>query len=156
MIQKLKKRFCYEYPRPAVTVDAVIVREDQKVLLIRRKHPPFEGCWALPGGFVDEKETLEQALIRETFEETGILLENFGLAGVYSNPDRDPRHRTISVVYISFVGEKQTAVAGDDAGEVGWFCLDDLPELAFDHRQILNDVVRLFQKQVDGCVDDIS
>lgn len=133
--------YTYKYPRPAVTVDALVFcrsRERLHIALIRRSHPPFEGDWAFPGGFVDMDESLEEAASRELLEETGlkdISLEQFYTAG---DVHRDPRHRTITVAYIGFtLAELPPLVAGDDAGEAEWFPVDGLPTLAFDHADIL-------------------
>jgi 8-oxo-dGTP diphosphatase len=135
-----KKKYCYEYPRPAVAADMVIVtREDKpRVLLIKRKHPPFQGRWALPGGFVNMDESLEAAARRELHEETGIRTGKVLQLGAFGDPKRDPRGRIISVVYLAVV--KPGAVkpkAGDDAAAAGWFSLRRPPKLAFDHADIL-------------------
>lgn len=138
-------RYCYDYPRPAVTVDAaVLVKKDgiTSILLIERKHDPFKGCYALPGGFVDEDETLEEAVVRELQEETNLSLNNLQQFRVYSRPDRDPRGRTISVIFISELDSFPDAVAGDDAAAVKWFPFDQLPDLAFDHGEIVNDIIK--------------
>jgi 8-oxo-dGTP diphosphatase len=123
---------------PKLTTDAVIV-EDGKVVLIKRLNPPFDGMWALPGGFVDVGETVEAACVREALEETSLEVEIVELAGVYSDPDRDPRGHTVGVIYLCKVRGGELAAA-DDAREVRWFGLDELPELAFDHARILADV----------------
>lgn len=139
-MEKTTKKHCYEYPRPAVTVDVVIVtRGDQpKVLLIRRKHDPFGGMWAIPGGFVDMDESLEDAARRELREETGVSAGTLEQLYTFGDPKRDPRGRTISVVYLSSVDQDSVkARADDDAAEVGWHPLDKLPPLAFDHDKIL-------------------
>ena len=122
---------------PKLTTDAVIV-EDGKVVLIRRVNPPFEGVWALPGGFVDVGETVEDACVREAREETCLDVGVAGLVGVYSDPSRDPRGHTVGVVFLC---EKKGGElrAADDAKEAKWFSLDELPELAFDHDKILAD-----------------
>jgi 8-oxo-dGTP diphosphatase len=143
--------YCYEHPMPAVTVDSVVFHVDRSntiwVLLIQRNKPPFQGCWAFPGGFVNESETVEQALLRETKEETGILLNEFELFGVYSKPDRDPRQRTITIVFLAMVNQKLVPYAGDDAAKAAWFHLADLPEFAFDHRAILDDILLSLQNE---------
>jgi 8-oxo-dGTP diphosphatase len=133
-------KYVYEYPRPAVTVDIVIVTRSPKprVLLIRRKYEPFAGCWALPGGFVDMEETLEAAARRELLEETGVHAKDLVQLRTFGDPGRDPRGRTISVAYLAVVNaDKLKPHAADDAAEVGWFSLTRPPSLAFDHREIL-------------------
>ena len=132
--------FCYEYPRPAVTVDIVVVTREPKrrVLLIRRKHEPFTGMWAIPGGFVEMEESLEAAARRELREETSIEASDLVQLHTFGEPGRDPRGRTISVVYLAEVNPKRIKPrANDDAAEVGWHSLDRLPKLAFDHAEIL-------------------
>jgi 8-oxo-dGTP diphosphatase len=135
-----KKKYTYDYPRPAVTADAVVVTREAKprVLLVRRKHDPFAGMWAIPGGFVDMEETLEQAARRELHEETGVEVEHLDQLHTFGDPRRDPRGRTISVVHLARADADQVrAKADDDAAEVAWYRLDKLPPLAFDHAQIL-------------------
>jgi ADP-ribose pyrophosphatase YjhB (NUDIX family) len=120
---------------PIPTVD-IIIENNGGILLIKRKNPP-EG-WALPGGFVDYGESLESAAVREAKEETGLDVELTRQFHTYSNPKRDPRHHTITTVFIAKAAGK--AVAGDDAKEVGMFGRDALPEqIAFDHRNIIQD-----------------
>lgn len=133
--------YCYEYPRPAVTADIIVlktVNNQQFVLLIERKFPPFKGMWALPGGFMNMDETLEEAALRELEEETGIsgvILEQFH---TFSSIDRDPRHRTITTVFIGHINDNTIELeAGDDAANVNWFASDKLPPLAFDHEEVL-------------------
>ena len=123
---------------PKVTVDGVVLK-DGKVLLVKRKNPPFRDKWALPGGFVDYGETTEDAVVREVLEETGLKTQIDSLFGVYSDPQRDPRGHTITVVYLLEVygGELKS---GDDAADVRFFDLDDLPVLSFDHEKIIKDV----------------
>jgi 8-oxo-dGTP diphosphatase len=135
-----KKRFCYEYPRPGLTVDLVLVTRERKprVLLIRRKHDPYEGMWALPGGFVDENESLETAARRELHEETGVEVEELQQLQTFGDPGRDPRGWTIAVAFLARVKAAELRPeAADDAAEVGWHRLDQLPPLAFDHEEIL-------------------
>jgi 8-oxo-dGTP diphosphatase len=134
------KSFCYEYPRPAVTVDIVIVTREPRprVLLIRRKHTPFAGMWAIPGGFVDMDEALEDAARRELREETGVQVRRLEQLHTFGDPQRDPRGRTISVVYLARVSAARVRPrAADDAAEADWHPLSRLPPLAFDHAQIL-------------------
>jgi 8-oxo-dGTP diphosphatase len=136
--------FSYKYPRPAVTVDMLVfkkAKEGLQLLLIQRDRDPFQGFWAIPGGFMDMDETLEAAARRELYEETG--LQNIALKQMkaYSAIDRDPRHRTISVAFTGFVSDNQQVKAGDDARKAQWFPVRSLPSLAFDHTRIIADAV---------------
>ncbi len=133
-------KYTYDYPRPAVTVDIAIITSEAepRVLLIRRKGEPFAGSWALPGGFVDMDESLEAAARRELLEETGIATAALTQLHTFGAPTRDPRGRTITVVYLARVDPAAVRPrAGDDAGEVDWFSLASPPSLAFDHKDIL-------------------
>jgi 8-oxo-dGTP diphosphatase len=140
MAAKKTARFSYDYPRPALTVDVVVTtREDRpRVLLIKRKNDPFAGRWALPGGFVNEGEKLADAARRELREETGLTVGELEQLYTAGDPGRDPRGWTVSVVYLARVDDGAVTAAADDAAEVGWHHLDDPPELAFDHRMILD------------------
>lgn len=129
--------YSYRYPRPAVTVDAIVVSAGNMILLIRRDKDPFAGMWALPGGFMDMNETLEEACIRELYEETGLQVSHMKQFRVYDAPGRDPRHRTLSVVHYVFLDTTMTATGGDDAAEAVWFPIGQLPALAFDHGEII-------------------
>lgn len=136
-----------KYKNPFATAD-IIVERDNKILLIKRKHEPFRNMWALPGGHVDYgKETLEETATRELREETGISVnkKDLGFFGVYSEPKRDPRGHYITHVYLArnFNGR---LIADDDAIDARFFPFENLPELAFDHKRILND----YQKQLKG------
>lgn len=135
--------YTYDYPRPSVTVDMVIVVEgdgrEHEILLIQRGEPPFKGQWALPGGFLGIDEELHDAAARELEEETGLTGIAMGQIGAYGTLDRDPRGRTVSVVYMAVLKHKPPVRAGDDAAKAEWFALDRLPELAFDHARIVAD-----------------
>ena len=140
-----KLKYCYEYPRPAVAVDLVVIRwtksksneRQRELLLIQRKHEPFAGCWALPGGFLDEHETLQQAAARELMEETRVTARKLVPLGAFSAVDRDPRGRVISFGYATEVSVSTRHQAGDDAAAADWFPISKLPELAFDHAEII-------------------
>jgi 8-oxo-dGTP diphosphatase len=130
----------YEYPRPALSVDMMIVDTEQtplKVLLIQRLHDPFKDQWALPGGFMEIDETLEQAAIRELKEETSLTIESVEQIGAFSTVDRDPRTRVITCGFLAIRPRGQEAMAADDAKQAEWFSLEELPDLAFDHHEIL-------------------
>lgn len=122
-----------------LTSDVVILRGDGTVLLIERGWDPFKDAWALPGGHVDPGESSLQAAVRELHEETGLTVaaDDLVQVGVFDEPDRDPRGRYVTVAYLGFVPAGTTAVAGDDARTARWWPLTDLPELAFDHSNIL-------------------
>jgi len=134
--------YTYKYPRPALTVDCVIFSADtgnREVVLIQRENYPFEGMWALPGGFVDMDETVEEAAARELKEETGLSGMDLEQLHTFSAIDRDPRGRTISVVFYGFADkDEKSIVAGSDARNVKWFNIDNLPELGFDHNEIID------------------
>ncbi len=127
----------------AVAADVVTVAsfdDGDRVLLIRRANPP--PGWAIPGGFVQPDEDLPDAARRELLEETGVAVDWLIQIGAYGHPDRDPRGRTIGVVYGTRLGEAPALMAGDDAADARWFPVDQLPEeIAFDHRDILQDAV---------------
>ena len=132
----------YDYPRPAVTADVVLfdAREDGLyVLLIKRLNKPFAGRWALPGGFVDKDEDLPDAAKRELEEETGITDVELKQIGAFGTPGRDPRGHTITVAFAAILNTATNATpsAGDDAAEAKWFPVKKLPELAFDHNDII-------------------
>lgn len=144
--------FTYEYPRAALTVDCVVFGlddEDLKVLLIQRDQEPFAGRWALPGGFVRLDETVDQAARRELQEETG--LEKVFLEQLYtfSDLERDPRERVVTVAYYALVRLSAHQVkAATDARNAAWFAVDDLPDLAFDHDAIFPVALTRLQGKV--------
>ena len=126
------------YKNPSVTADCVVFDGSDRLLLIRRRHPPFEGQFALPGGFVDYGETTEAAARRELMEETGLTARDLRLVGVYSDPQRDPRGHTIGIAYLTTI-EDGTPVAGDDAAEAEFRADWRELALAFDHNEIVRD-----------------
>jgi len=141
--QELK--YCYKYPRLAITVDAIIVAENfsqTMVLLIQRKHGPFEGIWALPGGFVEMDETLGEGCARELFEETGIKGVVLNQFYTFDAIDRDPRQRTISTVFYGRIQETSNVAGGDDAAKADWFPIISLPPMAFDHAEIIHKFIK--------------
>lgn len=142
--------YTYKYPRPAVTADCVVItrEEELKVLLIQRGNEPFKGCWAFPGGFMDMDETTEQCAIRELKEETGLDVTGVQQLGCYSKVDRDPRGRTLTVVYLAIIDEAKDVKGLDDATKAEWFPINNLPELAFDHNSIMIDAIKEYQKML--------
>lgn len=141
--------YTYDYPMPAVTTDIVLFsrfEERDYVLLIRRDRAPFEGCWAFPGGFIEMEETLEESALRELEEETGlsgIALKQFQ---TYGNPGRDPRYRTITVVFIGVCDGLPEVNGMDDARDAAWYPIDSIPQLGFDHDVIMADALKAFRK----------
>jgi 8-oxo-dGTP diphosphatase len=138
---KKKAQYCYDHPRPSVTVDIILFHQTAEqrveVLLIKRAKEPFKGQWALPGGFVDKDESLEAAAARELKEETG--LEDIRLAqiGAFGDPGRDPRGHCISIVFAAAISSRVEAIGADDAEEARWHSATRPPRLAFDHKKIL-------------------
>lgn len=138
--------YTYEYPRPEVTADVVVItkEEETKVLLIQRGFEPYKGCWALPGGFMEMDETTEACAIRELEEETGLRLADMKQIGAYSKVDRDPRARTITIAYLTIVDEPLPVMGLDDAAKAEWFPINALPALAFDHDEIMADAISMY------------
>lgn len=147
---KKHKEFSYKYPHPAVTVDCVIFGFDGKslkILLIERGLEPFKGSWALPGGFVHIDETVEEAAIRELFEETNVKGVYMSQLSVFSQVDRDPRERVITVAFYALVKPSDhEVIGGDDAANAQWFGLNDYPSLVFDHEQIVTAAFSQLQR----------
>ncbi len=136
--------YTYSYPRPSVTVDILLMhpaKSGWELLLIERLREPFEGMWALPGGFIEMDEDLQESARRELLEETGLNIGQLHQFKTYGKPGRDPRGRTISVVFFAIISKeaKKQTKAGDDAKNAQWFQLKDIPKLAFDHESILQD-----------------
>jgi len=135
------------YRNPIPTVD-IIIQTDSHILLVKRKNEPFSGYMAIPGGFVNEGETVEAAAKREVKEETSLYVELVDILGVYSDPTRDPRGHNMSTVFIGKIPNSENgrirASAADDAVELQWMNLEIIPDenFAFDHKKILNDYLR--------------
>ncbi len=135
------KSYCYDHPRPALTVDIVLLHRSAaeiEVLLIKRAREPFKGQWAFPGGFVDKDESLENAAARELAEETGLRGIRLEQIGAFGDPGRDPRGHTVSVVFAGVLEDRALVSAGDDASEAAWHPALEPPNLAFDHNKILS------------------
>lgn len=142
--------YTYKYPRPAVTGDCIVITKevDAKVLLIQRADEPYKGCWAFPGGFLNMDETTEQCAIRELEEETGLKVNDVHQIGAYSKVDRDPRGRTITVAYLAIIDNPISVLGQDDAANAEWWPLSALPQLAFDHNDIINDAYILYKQLI--------
>ena len=142
--------YTYNYPHPAVTADCLVFAhtdEGMKLLLIQRKNEPCKGKWAFPGGFMDLDETTIDAARRELKEETGLVVGELHRVGIFDAIDRDPRERIITVAYYTIL-DKPAEVSGlDDAAQAKWFLLTELPDLAFDHKEILQEAERVMGGQ---------
>ncbi|MDD7317376.1 MAG: NUDIX hydrolase [Prevotella sp.] len=142
--------YAYKYPHPAVTADCIVfARENGKtrVLLIKRRNEPCKDMWALPGGFMNIDESAEEAAARELKEETGIDAGRVIQVGAYSKVDRDPRERVITIAFYTIIDKIRKAVGQDDAKQAEWFAIDNLPELAFDHSEILSDAIGMLNRE---------
>ncbi|NLK26622.1 MAG: NUDIX domain-containing protein [Euryarchaeota archaeon] len=138
--RRLSGQIRHLYRNPSFSADGIVIRDDQ-VLLVRRGKEPFAGRYALPGGFMELGESAEECVVREVEEETGLRAEVLDLIGAYTRPDRDPRGHICTLAYRLTV-RGGSVRAGDDASEAAFFPLSALPELAFDHRRILEDALR--------------
>jgi 8-oxo-dGTP diphosphatase len=144
--------YSYKHPRPALTVDCVVFgleKDRLQVLLIQRDKPPFAGRWALPGGFVEMKETLEAAARRELEEETGVKLGYLEQLYTFGAVDRDPRERVISVAYVALIKlSAHTVTAASDARAAAFYAVDALPRLAFDHARVVSVALERLRNKV--------
>jgi 8-oxo-dGTP diphosphatase len=144
------KSYCYDHPRPALTVDIVLLHtsaDDIEVLLIKRAREPFEGQWAFPGGFVDKDESLEDAAARELSEETGLNGIRLEQIRAFGDPGRDPRGHTVSVVFAGLLEDRALVSAGDDASDAAWYSALEPPNLAFDHGKILSTTLERLRNE---------
>ncbi|NVM28392.1 MAG: NUDIX hydrolase [Candidatus Helarchaeota archaeon] len=138
------------YRGPRTTIDAIILEKNGSIVLIKRKYPPYQGHWALPGGFVELGERAEDAVRREAEEETGLKIEILKLSGVYSDPERDPRGHTITIAYLCKIKSPEGKLkGGTDAKEAKVFTTDDIStmQLAFDHNIIIRDALKIADKE---------
>ena len=143
-----KRTYTYDYPRPAVTADSVVFCNDSdglSVLLIERANEPFKGCWAFPGGFMEMEEDAEDCAKRELKEETGLEIRTMRQLGAFTDVDRDPRGRMVSIAYYAVI-EKSEVKGADDAIQARWFPIDSIPPLAFDHDKILRMALEEIKK----------
>lgn len=132
----------------AITVDAVVFAEENNelyILVIKRKNDPYQGKWALPGGFLEEDELLHTGCLRELEEETGLQLKQMQQVGIYDEINRDPRGRTLSVAFTTKLQLRKEIKGNDDAAEAKWILVNELTEVAFDHQQIINDALEKLQ-----------
>ena len=134
---------------PLLAVDAVIFFQEG-IVLIKRDNPPYQGCFALPGGFVEIGETVEDAMHREAREETGLVIELLGLVGIYSDPGRDPRGHVVSAAFLA--SGRGELVSGSDARSAEVFLINSLPPLAFDHDKIISDALRVARNRVNNQI----
>lgn len=149
-------KYCYKYPHPAVATDCVIFGFEGvsiKVLLIQRGIEPYKGQWALPGGFVGIDESAEECARRELQEETGLTGVSVEQFHAFSDVNRDPRERVISIAYYALVKLSEVR-GGDDASEAQWFSYDDVPSLAFDHDRILRMALRHLRDRI--CFEPVG
>ncbi len=140
----------YKYEHPAVTTDCVIFTYEDwklKVLLVKRGGEPYKGEWALPGGFLRSDETAREGALRELREETALEASAIGELGVFSKPDRDPRERVITIAFYALVKPSEV-MGGDDADEAAWFSIDSLPQLAFDHADIIKSALERLRRDI--------
>ena len=145
-----KQKYTYDYPRPAVTTDCIVFGfdgHDLKILLIERGLEPYKGSWAFPGGFLQMDETAEQGALRELKEETGIDLRYIKQVGAFSDVNRDPRSRVITIAFYA-LAKKSEVQGGDDAAKAQWFALNEVPHLAFDHDYILRKTMEKLRMDI--------
>ena len=151
-----ENKFCYKYPHPAVTADCVIFGFDGlnlKVLLVQRGIEPFKGRWAFPGGFMQMDETIEECARRELREETGLVINTVEQFHIFSDVNRDPRERVLTVAHYALV-RLADVEGGDDAARAQWFAQNEIPSLAFDHDRILRMALSTLKERI--CFEPIG
>lgn len=145
-----EQKYTYKYPHPAVTTDCVIFGFDGtklQVLLVERGIEPYKGCWAFPGGFLKMDESAEEGAKRELLEETGMVANYIEQFHTFSNPNRDPRERVITIAFYALC-KIQEVKGGDDAAKAKWFGFDEIPQLAFDHDRILRYAIKELHEKI--------
>lgn len=145
-----EQKYSYKYPHPAVTTDCVVfgvTSRELEILLVERGNEPYKGYWAIPGGFLNMDENAEQCALRELKEETGLTLNNIKEFATYSDVDRDPRERVISIAFYALT-KKAEVKGGDDAVKAQWFALDEVPHLAFDHDKMLKNAIQKLKEDL--------
>lgn len=143
-------KYCYKYPHPSVTTDCVIFGFDGtklRVLLVRRGIEPYKGRWAFPGGFMKMDESAEEGALRELREETGLSGTRVRQFHAFTDPSRDPRERVVTIAFYA-LAKMQEVKGGDDAADARWFALDEVPQLAFDHEQMLRKAEQALRRQI--------
>jgi 8-oxo-dGTP diphosphatase len=160
LIEMDSGRYCYEYPRPAVSADIVVFGFNGlniRLLLIKRGQEPYKDNWALPGGFLEMDETIENCAKRELYEETALQYTKVEQLYTFSSLGRDPRGRVLTIAFWTIIHMNQAIIkAGDDAAQAGWFNLNSLPELAFDHSEIIQMALKKLINLNKINVEDIS
>ena len=148
----------YKYPHYSITADCVVFGRNEAegkvcLLLVERKNNPYKCCWAFPGGFMNPDETAEQCASRELFEETSLRVEDWQQIGAFSDVGRDPRERVVTVAFYAFVDLNSigVVVGHDDARCAKWFDINDLPDLAFDHAEILAQAMKQTGLRSENC-----
>lgn len=146
----MQGNYCYKYPHPGVTADMVAFSFENNhlhLLLIQRKNEPYKDKWAFPGGFMNIDECIEDCAKRELEEETNLITNEIHQIGCFSKVDRDPRERVITIAFASIV-KKQEVIGSDDAKKAIWFSIDALPDLAFDHKEILHNTINKLKEMI--------
>lgn len=137
---------CGRYQNRPCVVDGIVVNDKREILLIRRGREPHKGTYAIPGGFIDWNETAKEAVVRELFEETGLDVDVVSFVGYFDALKRDAERHTVTLVFLCKDSGTSSLRAGDDADECRWFSLDSLPQLAFDHAEIIFQCLKNYKR----------